>query len=229
MSNYELVDIIIGSINLLLVLFASISLGLVYRQVKLETENYDAEREESIRAKTVEVIHTWTSELRKESRLVEDFVHNCDEQTCRNIYNYRSFKVEKKRFIQILQICFIDHLDMLNNESIEKNYRKGDLYVVKDFVLSELRWHITSYLNSLEVVAISWQQGLVDREVLCDQFSFLVANGRNTMENYRKIAGDGDSYPATEAFCKAIKEKTDRTHYCAKPKKELKRKNGNGR
>ena len=223
MSKYEIASIVIGCLNLLFVIFGSISIGLLFKQVKLDADGYDAEREENVRLNTVNVIHTWTAELKKESRLVEEFVDTCDEQTCKDIYNCKPFQVDRNKFNMILQICFIDHFNMINNEYIEDNYKIGNKYVVKDFVLSELRWHITSYLNSLEVVAISWQQGLVDRDVLFDQFSFLVANGRNTMEKYRKIAGNGDSYPAIEAFCKAIKNSRVPRHDSANPKKGLKR------
>lgn len=228
MTNYEIANIIIGCINLVFLFISTISILLLYKQVKIEYDNYDANREEKVRAKTVEVIHTWTCELKKESRLVEELVESFDEKICKNIYNCKSFTVDKKTFNLILQICFFERLDMLNNDYIEKNYKTHDnKYKVDGFVLTELRWHITSYLNSLEVVAISWQQGLIDKEVLFDQFSFLIANGRNTMERYRKIAGNGNSYPAIEAFCKAMRKSREPKHDSALPKDDLRRKKNN--
>ena len=229
MTSYEIGSIVLGTISLVFSIISATSILLLYRQHKLETENYDATREENIREKTVSVIHTWTSELRKESRLVEDLVCILDETICQKIYSFTTFNVDKATNNKILQICFLDHYEKINEEYIEKSKKSDNQYEVSGFILSELRWHITSYLNSLEVVAISWQQGLVDRNVLIDQFSFLVSNGRNAMEKYRKIAGNGNSYPALEAFCKDIKKQLSSKHNSMQPKSEIKRKNGKKR
>ena len=223
MTVYEIISTVISVFALIASIVSATSICFLYKQVKIDAENYDANREENIREKTVDVIHTWTSELRKESRLVEDLIRELDESKCRKIYNFNPFCVDKTTYKKILQICFLDNYEKINEDYIKDAYKKENLYEVNGFILSELRWQITYYLNSLEVVAISWQQGLVDRNVLIDQFSFLVSNGRNSMEKYRKIAGNGNSYPAIEAFCKEIKKQMSPTHKSSHPKEDIKR------
>lgn len=221
MTLYEIATVVIGVISLIISIISTISILLLYKQHKLEVKNYNATREENIREKTVSVIHTWSSELKKQYRLVEDLICMLNETECEKIYSFTKFDVDKAKFKKILQICFLDNSDRIDEEYIKKSKKENNQYEVNEFTLIELRWYITSYLNSLEVVAISWQQGLVDRNVLIEQFSFLVTNGRNAMEKYRKIAGNGNSYPALEAFCKDITNQLASKQNCMQPKSEL--------
>lgn len=223
MTLYEIISIVISILALITSIISATSILFLYKQIKIETVSYDASREENIREKTVSVIYNWTSEVRKETRLVEDLVSKFNESECWSIYNFTAFCVDKETYYEILQICLLDDYEMINNLYKSSSQKDDNKYEISGFILSELRWQITSYLNSLEVVAISWQQGLVDRNVLIDQFSFLACNGRNAMENYRKIAGNGASYPALEVFCKEINKQNSLKHGSAQPKSEIKR------
>lgn len=207
MSEYEIANIVFGSINSLFIIIGSLSIVFMKKQIKMAAESFEAEREEKKREKTVDIIHTWTNDLKKEARLVEELLDGFTKNQCKSIYEYRPFDVDKEVFLRIIEICFFGKSEAIDTSKMDNVYRvANNKYTVKGAILTELRWLITSYLNSLEVVALSWQQGLVDRDTLCEQYSFLVYNGRKTMEKYRCVAGNGASYPAIEAFCAAINE-----------------------
>ena len=81
------------------------------------------------------------------------------------------------------------------------------MYLVEGYRLNELRGNVTKYLNNLEIMALAWQQAIVDRDAIEEQFSFLHNPGKKSaLDNYRKIAGGGKSYPMTSEFYEQIKQ-----------------------
>lgn len=71
-------------------------------------------------------------------------------------------------------------------------------------ILTELRWHVITYLNTLETILVSWQLGIVDREVIEEEFDFIKDASKGcTLAEFRHTAG---GFPVIEAFIDAIKD-----------------------
>lgn len=80
-------------------------------------------------------------------------------------------------------------------------------------ILTELRWHVVTYLNTLETIMVSWDLGIVDRTTIEEQFAFVRDTSRGaTLSQFRHVAG---AYPLIEKFIDNTKEKS------SAPKSEL--------
>lgn len=74
-------------------------------------------------------------------------------------------------------------------------------------ILTELRWHVIAYLNTLETVLTAWDLGIVDRKTVEEQFAFLKDTSKGvTLTLFRNIAG---GYPVIEKFINTIKTQSN--------------------
>ena len=194
MSVYEILSLVIGSINIVSLIFLVIQIGQAKKQKK------DA-HEELRRIKTVEVVYNWNSNLKKETRLAEKVVESLDSKKCAALYENNPFDVPQDIHDMICQMCSKDEITckqcMVNPT--------GN-YTVSGLPLTELRGNVTSYLNNLEIVAMAWRQGVVDKEEIELQFAYLYdPSKKSALSEYRKVAGGGNSYPDLALLYEKIK------------------------
>ena len=80
----------------------------------------------------------------------------------------------------------------------------GGLVPLGTVEVAQLRWEVLAYLNKLEAVLTSWRHWVADREMLEEEFSFLVSpdNGSRLVPEVLDAAG-GD-YPAIREFAEHI-------------------------
>lgn len=196
MSIYEIFSIIISFLGLASIVFLAI-------QVYLTKKHSKDMHEEQRRIQTMNVLRNWSKSLKKETRIAEKVVEKLSIEECKKLYNYTPFEVSSEIKKMMCQMCSSYKHDCENC----KVENKEDTYIIGGLQLTELRGNVTNYLNNLEVVAISWQQWIVDKEVLESQFAYLYTPGtKSALENYRKVAGNGKSYPALELFYEKIKK-----------------------
>ena len=202
MSQYETISITLQIIGL-------ISLVLVVIQIMLERKHQKGLHEEQRRIQTIDVISNWNNALKHETRLSEKIVEQLDKKQCKSLYDYVPFYVDESIHKMICQMCSERSESCKDCETgkqcvaCTKN-KKGE-YLVSGIQLTELRGYVTTYLNNLEIVALSWQQAIVDEETILKQFSYLYTPGtKSALETYRSIAGNGNSYPALAAFYQKI-------------------------
>ena len=76
------------------------------------------------------------------------------------------------------------------------------------FSTKKLRFSIIQYLNLLETVLIGWQNGIVDRDIIESQFTYLhdPTNNKNCLQDFRTASGSEETYPSIEAFCIKLEE-----------------------
>lgn len=201
MSIYEWLSIILGILNLASIVFLATQLLLSKKQA-------EDLHEEQRRIKTLDVLTTWSNSIKMETRLAEKIVENLNIQQCKDLYNYTPFHVNSKIYKMVCSMCTKFEPESENCKKCKSNN------CISGDQLTELRGHITNYLNNLEIVAISWQQAIVDKEVIETQFSFLYTPGtKSAVENYRKVAGNGSSYPVLEMFYEQIKKNSSLTNF----------------
>ncbi len=176
---------------------------LMNQQNKLTLEHAKELHEEQRRIKTVEVLWNWDKGLRKETRLAEMIVEGLNEKDCMKLYEFKSFRVNKSTHNMFCQMC-PDYQECKDNKKCKPN--KQGKYLISGHHLNELRRNVTSYLNNLEIVSVAWQQEIVDTEMIEAQFAFLYNEGKKSaLSKYRKIAGNGNSYPTLNDFYEKIK------------------------
>lgn len=200
MDTYEILSLIIGGLNSLSLLLVSIQIIL---SRKFEKENHEEQR----RIKTVEVLNSWCASLKKETRLAEKIVEKLDEDSCKKLYDYAPFKMGEELHNMMCQMCSQYSADCSRCKPDENKK-----YLIDGTQLTELRGNVTNYLNNLETVAVAWQQGIVDKEAVELQFSYLYTPGtKSALCNYRKIAGRGNSFPVLNEFYKKIQDNNSAT------------------
>lgn len=201
MSKYELLSLIIGGLNFISLLF-------VFIQIRISINHSKKNHEEQRRIKTVDILNNWNHGLKRETRLAEKIVEELTQKQCKDLYNYIPFSVSEEIHSMICKICSRNQQDYSQNKQECKECMpdKNGNYLIDGLKLIELRTNVTSYLNNLEIVAVAWQQAIIDRKIIEEQFSFLYNPGnKSALETYRNVAGGGNSYKVLTEFYNQIK------------------------
>lgn len=92
----------------------------------------------------------------------------------------------------------------------DENYDCENEFELTKEQIKKLRHLIITYLNLLESILVAWQYSIADREIIEDQFSYLVSpkEGHNVLEDFRIASGSQESYPAIEIFCSHLESKS---------------------
>lgn len=192
--------ILATALTLVGAIFACIQLW----QIKVNRKKqFDQDRREQ----TVKMVIFYTKSITDETKYAESIVSSFSEDQCRELYNCGVLVVNKDTKEKICTIC--PHKEECKKLKDNRCRKKETSFIIQDDVLYHLRGHIIKYLNSLESVLLSWQLGIVDQEVIEEQFAFL--NKKSEREKalgiFRKIAGNGHSYPAIEKFYQHLEQK----------------------
>ena len=205
-------DGIIEAINILLLAASLLSIIILFKQIK-------AEHEKSRREKAIELLLAWTNGVTRETNAAKKIVEKFDSSQCRKLYLEEEFKVDCKLYDEIIEVINqrpekFDKCKECNGEADKECDR---MIRLNRRQIKRLRWHIVSYLNLLESVLVSWQYSVAEREIIEQQFAFMVSpkEGKNVLEGFRIAAGSEESYPAIEIFC---------NHMESERKKKLKEK-----
>ncbi len=177
---------IIGSLAIIAV---GVQVFLGYKQLK-------ADHERSRREKSIDLLVEWNKSLKSESSLSRKIIESLSEEQCRDVMSESAASVPLKLKGKLEKIF----------EDIKE---EGGSIKLTASQSSTLRWHVITYLNSLEFILAAWQYSIVDRRIIEDEFSFLFssAEGHEALKEFREAAGGGDSFPAIEVFASHIQEK----------------------
>lgn len=183
-----------------------VTAALAVPQLFLLRKQMKNQHEERRRENTIQFMITWCNSLKKDTCIAEQVARKLNTDQCQALYRHQSFEVAESIKKEICKFCPLDC--SVCNECKLKNSN-----VVDGKILTELRWHVITYLNTLETVLISWDLGIVDRKTIEEQFEFLndVSKG-STLSEFRRTAG---GYPVIEAFIDTIKGST------SSPRQEL--------
>ncbi len=174
--------------------------------------------EEQRRQKTVDMMLSWSASLKRATSTAEKIVERFDKEQCRALYLEKPFMVNSEIKQMLCSICGMANTNECS--SCQKN--SSELYEVSGKQLLELRWHIISYLNTLETVLVAWQQGTVDKKIVEHEFSYLYNDekGWDVLSHFRIAAGGDKAYPVISEFCETLKNNQKNKHQL-KPKKSL--------
>lgn len=169
-------------------------------QVLFSHRQIKADHERSRREKSVEVLIEWSKNLKKEGSLARKIIECLNEEQCREVYNQNETRVSKKHITLLVQLF---------GDKLQENDNEGDYITLTEAQTTELRWHVITYLNSLEFTLVAWQYAVVDKDIIESQFSFLFrpADGHELLKHFRKAAGGEDTYPAIEIFTAHLEQK----------------------
>lgn len=214
MNTYEIIMIAVN-------IYSSLSLLLLVVQLIVSKQDTRARHDEKRREKTVDYMVKWSESLSWETAYALKVVETFNHQQCMSLYNNIPFEVDYHTKENLCPICSRYLKDTCNkcmgkstdNQSGE-NSDKEKLYTIDAIQCAEIRWYVIKYLNHLEALLISWKEGIVDREIIEEQFCYLYdpSSGRDTLQSFRNIAGDGKSYPTIEEFCLELRNNRQQTN-----------------
>lgn len=170
------------------------------KQVELNNTQLISDHERSRRELAIELVLKYTIHLNKKASLARKLVENFTDAQARSLSNSEPITLDKK-YLSFVNGCLTDspHNAAADNEKE---------LVLKENEVSEIRWLIISYLNLLEVVLIAWHNNIADRQIIEDQFGFLIVKekGHFILEKFRTAAGT-NNYPSIEYFVSEITKK----------------------
>lgn len=198
---HHLVDILPIAAEIVTILgtpFAALQLYLLAKQIRT---NHEATR----RRTTIDVMTTWCNAVQPDTSLAVKAAVNLSEKQCTDLYHNKPFDVTSEIKSDICKFCENYNRCRSDQTPADLKCTLKDGYSVDGQILSTLRWHVVAYLNALETVMTSWHMGTVDKEVIEEQFLFLLYNGKGrALANFRNAAG---GYPYIEEFLDKIKSK----------------------
>lgn len=173
-----------------------ISALLIVPQIFLIKKQMTDQHEERRRENTISFMSMWCNSVMKDTAVAEQVARHLNADQCKKLYDHTSFSVSDDIKKDICKFC------PMSNEMCETCSLKSS-NTVDGKILTELRWHVITYLNTLETIMISWQLGIVDRDTIEEQFQFVNDPLKgSTLSEFRHTAG---GFPAIEAFIDKIK------------------------
>ena len=191
-----------------------VSVFLIIKQIKLE-------HEKSRREKTIDILMTWSTNLTPETNLAVKIVENFDREQCNKLYKMEDVYVSKEVCYEIKTV-YSDYSMEQKKAMCKFQSKKGsctkckmqgngdkEKVTLNKYYVKKLRHSIIQYLNLLETVLAGWQNSIVDKDIIEQQFSYLydLANNKNCLQDFRVAAGSESSYPCIEAFCVKLEDK----------------------
>ena len=172
-------------------------IGIVF-QSYLARKVLKADHERSRRERAVELLQDWSKNIEKEQTWARKLVEKLNSEQCRGLFAQQVFSVP----IELKQ-----HLEQFFE--IKQEQTKNEIICLTEKQVVSLRWFVVSYLNLLESILVAWQYGIVSREIIEHEFSFLFSpeEGLSALQEFRTAAGGEKSFPAIELFANHLKQK----------------------
>lgn len=206
MNTYELLT---GFGTLVIAIANSIMLIVVilgYRQWMTSKQALEDDHERSRRQMTLDLFKHWNTNLRKEGTIARKLVENFTEEQCKKLKNQEPFQLDSK-YIDLLKGSLDHFLEDDRRKELDEAQDKNNEITVNQQESGELRWAVIAYLNTLETVLAGWNHNMCHREMVFEQFQYLVSPENNIyiLGNFRKVMGNGHTYPNIYAFVGEIK------------------------
>lgn len=196
-NHYYLAAVTISILSLVMQIIGLSAIIISAKQFLAMKKQKQDGHEEERRKKTIEVMQIWSSNLQRETSLAEKIVEEFDENQARRLYAKQDVEVSREIKCSVCEIC---RCEPCPGQAECEQLKEGP-YILKGYQQSKLRWHVIRYLNNLENVFTAYALGIVDRDVIKTQFSYLYNPGKgwDAIEKIRKAAG-ANGYPNTNAF-----------------------------
>jgi hypothetical protein len=158
--------------------------------------SFRGDHERSRREKAIELISQWALNMNKRGSAARKLVETLDREKSKLLFNQEPLKIGK------------NHIGLVRAALEAKvDETEGDEITLDENQSSELRWQVVTFLNNLESVLSAWRHNIADKEIITEQFRYLVskAEGHYILEKFRVVAGGSHTYPATQEFVEHIK------------------------
>ncbi|HEY6874712.1 MAG TPA: hypothetical protein VI298_18485 [Geobacteraceae bacterium] len=179
------------------------AIWFIWKQVDLLKSQIIEDHKRSRREMAVNLLLEWSRNLKQHSSAARKLVETLNAEQSRCLLKQETFKIDKK-YKDLLYASI-----SCSSECKKDCEFSNDEIVLKQHCISNLRWQIICYLNSLEFILSAWRHNIADREIIEEQFEYLINDkeGHQLVHNFRIACGGPDTYPSLENFANHIKEK----------------------
>ncbi len=202
----EWISAISSFITALGVIFVALQVKFAADQLKHSQRELAADHERSRREHAIDVVRRWSDSLDKSLPAARAFIQELSLEQCKCLVLREPFDVSSRHKL-LLTHALHEILDSEDDLNI-----KDDKIHLNQKHLSQLLALAIKHLNGLEVALLSWLNGVADREIIEEQFKYLVRlddEGHFVLGNLRKAMAGKASFPAIDAFIKHLKDKND--------------------
>ncbi|WMJ75398.1 hypothetical protein RCC89_19865 [Cytophagaceae bacterium ABcell3] len=189
-------------------IIAIIGFPLIVYRLWILKSTFEQDHENKRNSKAVDLIKDWTKSLNSKSSTARKLVETFDQQQCIKLNKQETFEIEdsesNKKYFKVI----FESEPTAANSKISIDYENS----------SKLRWEIITYLNTLESILTAYRHNVADREILKEQFTYLVKPEENhyVLAEFRKASGD-KNYPAILDFAEELKNDMNKNNN-GKPK-----------
>lgn len=169
----------------------SASVFFLWRQI---VDDHDRTRRDN----AIKLTFEWAKQLHRSGSLARKLVETFTFEQALRLASQESLSVELSKKDMVIGCLSKPLSSVLTEDSTQ--------VVLNVEHVSELRWQIISYLNTLEAILCSYRHGMADKSILEEQFRYLVSpeQGHYILREFRKAVGGAKSYPAIQNFVEVI-------------------------
>lgn len=173
-------------------------------QALLAQRSLKADHERSRREKAINLLMHMDVIRQRQSSIARKFAETLNFEQSKSLLSQESFKVESKHR-ELLLGCISKESNL--HETTKDSIDQIEIPVSD---CADIRWQIVSYLNNLESTLSAWRHNVADRDMLEEQYHFLVSpsDGHYLLKEFRKAAGGPRHFPSIEEFVSHIENKS---------------------
>ena len=178
--------------------------SLSRKQLEASNRALAADHERSRRELTLITMYNWNKDVGPTTAAAERLIQRFTEAQCRDIVQNRPIPISKD-YVPIARAVLGELLPPDQPTAADGTLTLNEAQV------SQIRYILADYLNILETTFTAWQLGIVDTNMIEQQFQFLLSpqHGFNILEPFRTAMGGVECYPSSYAFMKRLQERYD--------------------
>jgi hypothetical protein len=174
------------------------------KQILMLRQQMTADHERSRRENAINYLFEWSRGLSQVSSLARRLAESLNDDQTRNLAGERPMRLSiDKRNLVLGCLSHVPEggLKESNNEIL-----------LDEREVAEIRWQLVRYLNILESIFVAARHNVADKDILLEQFGYLVSSrqGHHLLKRFRDAVG-GESYPALSELEKTLEERHSRS------------------
>lgn len=159
---------------------------------------YRKDHDRSRRQNAVSLIADWSRGLKQNASIAKTFVESLSVDQTKQLWNQKPFKVSKDKEV-LLKACLsgvlLKPILKIDGDSISLDIAE----------VSAIRWLVVSYLNQLESILSAWRHNVADREIIEEEFNYLVSSDSyQILKDFRNAEKGVNTFPAIDEFVKLL-------------------------
>jgi hypothetical protein len=195
----------LGGVGVLFIAIAQLKtatkqIAIASNQLNATIKQISADHARSRNEKAIELLVQWSTNLNRRGSIARKFAEKLNFEQSKCLFAEESFEVDIG-CVSLVVGC----LSEIDEERLDE-WEQAKIVSLSQSEAAEIRWEVVSYLNTLETILVAWRHNVADREIITEQFGYLVSpkDGLGLLSNFRQAAGDRSTFPGISDFVEAV-------------------------